>query len=350
MQTRPLGRTGIQVSAYALGTMMFGPHGNPDADECVRIVHRALDGGINVIDTADVYGGDGESEKIVGKALRGRRDDVVLATKFNGPMGPGPNECGNSRRWIVTAVEASLRRLGVDHIDLYQAHHPEPGTDIEETLGALSDLLRAGKVRAIGHSNLPASEIVEAQWVAERRGLARFRSEQPHYSILNRGIEREILPVCERYGLGVMVWSPLAMGLLAGRLRKGGAETASAGRLHWARRHMTDERKLDAVEALVPVAEQAGLSLPHLALAFVTAHPAVTSAIIGPRTPEQLDDLLAGAGTLLDGDVLDRIDEIVPPGTDVGPVDVAYVPPALAQSELRRCVPCAARSVSRIGQ
>jgi aryl-alcohol dehydrogenase-like predicted oxidoreductase len=337
MQTRPLGRTGIQVSAYTLGTMMFGPYGNPDPDDCVRIVHRALDGGITVIDTADVYGGDGESEKIVGKALGGhRRDDVVLATKFNGPMGPGPNQRGSSRRWIVSAVEGSLRRLGVDHIDLYQAHHPEPGTDVEETLGALTDLLRAGKVRAIGHSNLPASDIVEAQWVAEQRGLARFRSEQPHYSILNRGIEREILPVCERYGLGVLVWSPLAMGLLAGRLRKGSAETASAGRLHWARQHMTDERKLDAVEALARIAERAGLSLPHLALAFVTAHPAVNSAIIGPRTPEQLDDLLAGAGTLLDDDLLDRIDEIVPPGTDVGPVDVAYVPPALAQPELRR--------------
>jgi aryl-alcohol dehydrogenase-like predicted oxidoreductase len=254
-------------------------------------------------------------------------------------MGPGPNQRGNSRRWIVTAVEASLRRLGVDHIDLYQVHHPEPGTDIEETLGALTDLLRAGKVRAIGHSNLPASEIVEAQWVAERRGLARFRTEQPHYSILNRGIEREVLPVCERYGLGVMVWSPLAMGLLGGRLRKGGPETASAGRLHWAGRHMTDERKLDAVEALVAVAEQAGLPLPHLALAFATAHPAVTSAIIGPRTPEQLDDLLAGADKVLSDDVLDRIDDIAPPGTDLGPVDVDYVPPALARPELRRRAP-----------
>jgi aryl-alcohol dehydrogenase-like predicted oxidoreductase len=336
MQTRPLGRTGIQVSAYALGTMMFGRYGNPDPDDCARIVHRALDGGINLIDTADVYGGDGESEKIVGKALRGRRDDVVLATKFNGPMGSAANRRGSSRRWIVSAVEGSLRRLGVDHIDLYQAHHPSPGTDVEETLSALTDLLRAGKIRAIGHSNLPASDIVEAQWVAERRGLARFRSEQPHYSILNRGIEREILPVCERYGLGVLVWSPLAMGLLAGRLRKDNAETPSPGRLHWARQHMTDERKLDAVEALAQLAEEAGLLLPHLALAFVTAHPAVTSAIIGPRTPAQLDDLLAGAGTLLDPDLLDRIDEIVPPGADVGPIDVAYVPPAIARPELRR--------------
>ncbi|MFD4637712.1 aldo/keto reductase [Lentzea sp. NPDC058436] len=335
MRTRPLGRSGIQVSPYVLGTMMFGPYGNPDPDACVRIVHRALDAGINMIDTADVYG-DGESEKIVGKALRGRRDDVVLATKFNGPMGADANQRGSSRRWIVTAVEGSLRRLGVDHIDLYQAHHPEPGTDVEETLAALTDLLRAGKIRAIGHSNLPASDIVDAQWVAERRGLARFRTEQPHYSILNREIEREILPVCQRFGLGVLVWSPLAMGLLAGRLRRGNAETASAGRLHWARRHMTDERKLDAVEALAQVADQAGLSLPHLALAFVTGHPAVTSAIIGPRTLDQLDDLVAGADTLLADDVLDRIDEIVPPGTDVGPIDVAYAPPSITQPGLRR--------------
>ncbi|HEX7306633.1 aldo/keto reductase [Lentzea sp.] len=336
MHTRPLGRTGIQVSAFTLGTMMFGPYGNPDRDECVRMVHRALDQGITTIDTADVYGGDGESERIVGEALRGRRDDVVLATKFNGPMGTGPNRRGSSRRWVVEAVEGSLRRLGVDHVDLYQVHHPDPGTDVEETLSALTDLLRAGKVRAIGHSNLPPSDIVEAQWVAERRGLARFRSEQPHYSILNRGVEREILPVCARFGLGVLVWSPLSMGLLSGRLRRGSAERPSAGRLHWAPRHLTDERKLDAVEALAALAGEAGLSLPHLALGFVTAHPAVSAAVIGPRTPRQLDDLLAGADITLSGDVLDRIDEIVPPGVDLGPVDVEYVPPALALPALRR--------------
>ncbi|AOS61897.1 aldo/keto reductase [Actinoalloteichus hymeniacidonis] len=339
MRTRPLGRTGIQVTPYALGTMMFGRAGNTDHDDCVRIIHRALDAGINTIDTADVYGGDGESEEIVGKALRGRRDDVVLATKFSGPMGPGANQQGGSRRWIVEAVEGSLRRLGVDHLDLYQLHHPDPDTDHEETLGALTDLLRSGKVRAIGHSNLVASEIVEAQWVSQRRGLARYRSEQPHYSILNRGIEREILPICERYGLGTLVWSPLSMGLLTGRFRKQGGEAASASRLRWAPKHMTDERKLDAVEALIPVAEQAGVPLPHLALAFVIAHPAVTSAIIGPRTMTQLDDLLAGVGTSLDDDLLDRIDEIVPPGTDLGPVDVAFVPPSLRAAWLRRRVP-----------
>ena len=335
MRMRPLGRTGIQVSPYCLGTMMFAPYGNPDPDDCARIIHRALDAGINFIDTADVYGGDGETERIVGRALNGRRDDVVLATKFNGPMGTDPNRRGNSRRWIVTALENSLRRLGVDHIDLYQVHHPEPGTDIEETLAALTDLMRAGKVRAIGHSNLPAAEIVEAQWASERRRLARFRTEQPPYSILNRGIERDVLPVCERYGLGTLVWSPLGSGLLTGRYRKGG-EQPSSGRMHWVPKHMTDPRNHDAVEQLVPIAEQAGLSLTHLALAFVVSHPAVTSAIIGPRTMAHLDDLLAGAATTLDDDTLDRIDEVVPPGVNPGTLDIAYTPPALTQADLRR--------------
>jgi aryl-alcohol dehydrogenase-like predicted oxidoreductase len=332
---RILGRTGIQVSPFALGTMKFGPYGNPDPDDCVRIIHRALDAGINFIDTADVYGGNGETERIVGKALQGRRDDVVLATKFNGPMGDDPNRQGNSRRWIVTAVEDSLRRLGVDYIDLYQVHHVDHRTDMEETLAALTDLLRAGKVRAIGTSGLPASQIVEAQWLAERRGLARFRTEQPHYSILNRGIERDVLPTCQQYGLGTMIWSPLAAGLLTGRFRAGG-EPISANNLHWLPQHMTDQRKHAAIEHLVPIADHAGLSLTHLALAFVINHPAVTSAIIGPRTMAQLDDLLAGAGTTLGDDILDRIDEVVAPGTDLGAIDVAHVPPALAEPGLRR--------------
>ncbi|MDX3659842.1 aldo/keto reductase [Streptomyces sp. ID05-26A] len=335
MRMRTLGGTGIQVSPFCLGTMKFGPHGNPDPDDCVRIIHRALDAGINFVDTADVYGGDGETERIVGKALRGRRDDVVLATKFNGPMGTDPNRQGNSRRWIMTAVEDSLRRLGVDHLDLYQVHHADHRTDAEETLSALTDLLRAGKVRVIGTSGLPAAQIVEAQWLAERRGLARLRTEQPHYSILNRGAERDVLPTCERYGLGVLTWSPLAAGLLTGRFRPGG-EPVSAGSLHWLPRHMTDERKHAAVEQLLPIAADAGLSLTHIAVAFVVSHPGVTSAIIGPRTPAHLDDLLAGAGTTLTDDVLDRIDEVVPPGTDLGAVDVAPVPDALARPGARR--------------
>src|SRR4051795_3528960 len=214
MEMRTLGRTGVKVSPLCLGAMMFGAWGNPDHDDSIRIIHAALDAGINFVDTADVYSA-GESEEIVGKALAGgRRDDVVLATKAHGAMGQDPNHQGNSRRWLVREVEDSLRRLQTDHVDLYQIHRPSPDTDIEETLSALTDLLRSGKVRAIGSSTFPASEIVEAQWVAERRGLARFRTEQPPYSILDRGIERDMLPVCERYGMGVMVWSPLSKGML----------------------------------------------------------------------------------------------------------------------------------------
>ncbi|MFF0246957.1 aldo/keto reductase [Streptosporangium sandarakinum] len=333
MRMRPLGRTGIQVSPYCLGTMMFGRVGNPDHDECVRIIHRSLDAGINVIDTADVYSCS-ETEEIVGKALKGRRDDVILATKVNGPMGEDPNRAGNSRRWIVTEVEHSLRRLQTDHIDLYQIHHPDPRTDIEETLAALTDLMRDGKVRAIGTSNFPASDIVEAQWVAERRALARFRTEQPPYSLLNRGVEREVLPVCERYGMGTLVWSPLGMGLLTGRYRED--RKAPANRMAWVPRHMTDERTHDTVERLALLAEEAGIPLTHMAMAFAVAHPGVTAAIIGPRTMEQLDDLLAGAGTVLGDDVLDRIDEIVPAGSDVGLLDVSYDPPAVTRAGLRR--------------
>ncbi|MBD3002724.1 aldo/keto reductase [Streptomyces sp. 5-10] len=335
MKTRELGRTGIRVSPYCLGTMMFGRAGNPDHDDCVRIIHRALDSGINFIDTADVYGPHGESEDIVGKALKGRRADIVLATKVNGTMGEDPNRGGSSRRWIIAEVEQSLRRLGTDHIDLYQVHHPDPHTDVEETLSALTDLVRSGKVRAIGSSNLPASEIVEAQWVADRRGLHRFRTEQPPYSILNRGIEREVLPVCRAYGMGVLVWSPLAAGLLTGRYRKGGP-TVRNERMKWVPRHLTDERKLDAVEQLIPLAEEAGLSLTHLAMAFAITHPGVTSAIIGPRTMEHLEDLLAGAAVTLDDEVLDRIDRTVAPGTDIGPIDVSYTPPSVQHPALRR--------------
>ncbi len=332
MQYRTLGRTGIKVSPYALGAMMFGAIGNPDHDDAIRIVHRALDAGINIIDTADVYS-RGESEEIVGKALLGRRDDVVLATKLSLPMGDDPNQRGNSRRWIITEVENSLRRLQTDHIDLYQIHRPDPDTEIEETLSALSDLVRSGKVRAIGSSTMPASDIVEAQWVAERRGLERFRTEQPTYSILNRGIESEVLPVAQRYGMGTIVWSPLAQGMLTGRIRKG-QQTDVRRAAHFT--HLSDERRLDAVEQIVALAEQAGVKMTHLAMAFAVAHPGVTSALLGPRTMEQLDDLLAGIDVTLSDDVLDRIDQIVPPGTDVGKLDMAYVPPAVQRVSLWR--------------
>jgi aryl-alcohol dehydrogenase-like predicted oxidoreductase len=333
MHYRTLGRTGIKVSPYALGAMMFGPFGNADHDDAIAMIHKALDAGINFVDTADRYSA-GESEEIVGKALKGRRQNVVLATKVNGPMGEDPNQQGNSRRWIIAEVENSLRRLQTDYIDLYQIHRPDPSTDIEETLSALTDLVRSGKVRAIGHSAMPASDIVEAQWVAERRGYERFRTEQPCYSILNRAIESEVLPVTERYGMGTLVWSPLAKCMLTGRIRKGQeTDLLRAERMS----SLSDEQRLDKVEQLIPLAEEAGLPLTHLAMAFTIAHPGVTSAIIGPRTHEHLDDLLAGVEVSLSDELLDRIDEIVAPGTDVGaPDQSAYLPPALTQPGLRR--------------
>jgi aryl-alcohol dehydrogenase-like predicted oxidoreductase len=331
MQYRTLGQTGIKVSPYALGALALGTSiGNPDHDDSVRIIHKALDAGINFIDTADVYG---ESEVVVGKALKGRRDRVVLATKFSRPIGDDPNHQGASRRWIMTAVENSLRRLQTDYIDLYQVHRPDPATDIEETLSALSDLIHSGKVRAVGASAMPASDIIEAQWVAERRGRERFRTDQPPYSILSRGIEREVLPVAQRYGMGILVWGPLGQGMLTGRVRKG--QQTDLRRAHIFR-HLNDERRIDAVERLIPLAEKAGLPMTHLAITFAIAHPGVTSAIIGPHTIEQLDDLLAAADVTLTDDVLDQIDEIVPPGTDVGMLDQAYLPPALQNSSLRR--------------
>ena len=334
MQYRALGKTGIRVSPYCLGAMMFGGLGNPDHDDCIRIIHKALDFGINFIDTADRYS-RGESEEIVGRALKGRRDNIVLATKVHGAMGEDPNQQGNSRRWIMQAVDASLRRLQTDHIDLYQIHRPSPETDIEETLSALTDLIRAGKVRAIGSSTFPASQIVEAQWVAERRGLARFRTEQPPYSILNRSTEREVLPVCQTYGMGVLVWSPLAKGMLTGRYRKGQPLPDSL-RVKVFPEQMTDDRNLDTVERLIPIAEAAGLSLTHMGMAFVMAHPGVTSAILGPRTMQQLDDLLGGAAVVLSDEILDRIDAVVAPGADAGPMGAVYAPPAVTQASLRR--------------
>jgi aryl-alcohol dehydrogenase-like predicted oxidoreductase len=331
MQYRTLGRTGIKVTPYGLGALMFATQvGNSDPKDSIRIIHKALDAGINLIDTADAYG---DSEEIVGAALKGRRDNVVLTTKVSGPMGTDPNQQGASRRWIMTAIENSLRRLQTDHIDVYQIQRPDPDTDIEETLSAMTDLVRSGKVRAIGTSTMPASDIVEAQWVAERRGLERFRTEQPPYSILNRSIEREVLPVAQRYGMGILVWGPLGQGMLTGRVRRGQDTDVRRAKMHKA---FSDDRRLDAVEQLIPLAEEAGLSMTHLAMAFAIAHPGVTSALLGARTMEQLDDLLAGVDVALTDDVLDRIDEIVAPGTDVGTLDQAYVPPALQNTSLRR--------------
>lgn len=335
MKYRSLGRTGIKVSAYCLGSMMFGKGGNPDHEECSRMIHRSLDAGINYIDTADAYS-HGESEEIVGKALKGRRDSVVIGTKVFHPMGDDPNRRGGSRRWITSAVEDSLRRLQTDYLDLYQLHRPAPDTDIEETLSVLSDLMRAGKIRAIGTSTFPAADIIQAQWVAERRALARFRIEQQPYSILNRQIEREVLPVCQRCGMGVAAWSPLAKGLLTGKYRKGQKQPETL-RAKYFPKMMSDETSLERIEHLIPLAQSAGLSLTHMALAFVVAHPAISSAIIGPRTMAQLDDLLAGAEVTLSDDVLDRIDAIVPPGVDVAPLEGStYSSPEISQAVLRR--------------
>jgi aryl-alcohol dehydrogenase-like predicted oxidoreductase len=340
VEYRTLGRTGIQVSELCLGTMMFGGWGNRDEAECRRMVDTALDAGINFIDTADEYAFGG-SEEMVGRVIRGRRDRIVLATKFHHQMGEGRNRSGNSRRWIMIAVEDSLRRLGTDYIDLYQVHRPDPATDIDETLGALSDLIRHGKVRAVGTSAFPAEQLVEAQWASQRRGRERFATEQPSYSIFARHAEAGVLPVAERFGLGVFVWSPLNGGWLTGKYRRGAPPPEDSR----AAKHPDyfdfgqagiAERKLDLVERLAELASEAGLTLIQLALGFVLSHRAVTAAIIGPRTHEQLDSQLPAAGVRLGDDVLDRIDALVPPGTTLNPEDVGWIPPALTDSRLRR--------------
>jgi aryl-alcohol dehydrogenase-like predicted oxidoreductase len=339
MNLHTLGRTGIKVSPLCLGAMMFGAWGNPDHDDSIRIIHQALDAGINFIDTADVYS-DGESEVIVGKALASLdRSRVVLATKVHFNMGDDPNAQGNSRRWITAECDNSLRRLGVDYIDLYQIHRPDQTTDIDETLGALSDLVHAGKIRAFGSSTFPAEQIVEAQWVAERRGRERFQTEQPPYSILVRGIEKDVLPTAQKYGMGIIPWSPLAGGWLSGKYGAG-KENASrrAARLP-ARYDLSlpgNQRKLEIVDQLTDLAQETGLTLIQLALAFVLEHPAISSAIIGPRTMEQLESQVSAPDVVLDASMLDRIDEIVPPGTNVNPGDAGWSPPDLTNTRTRR--------------
>ena len=344
MRHRTLGTTGVKVSNLCLGAMMFGAIGNRDHDDCVAIIHAALDAGINFIDTADVYSA-GESEEIVGKALKGRRDDVVLATKFHGGMGEDPNARGGSRRWIMREVEASLRRLRTDHVDLYQVHRLDPSTDLDDTLSALSDLVHQGKVRYLGSSTFPADAIVEAQWAAERRGHERFRCEQPPYSIFVRGIEDRVLPVCERYGMGVIPWSPLNGGFLTGRYRPG-VEIERTGRAARMPQRFDPEiptvaAKLDLIPELESLAADARMPLTHLALAFTLTHPAVSSTIIGPRTMDQLTSLLGASDVTLDDDVLDRIDALVPPGTNVNPADAGWQSPAVQQAWRRRRPPAA---------
>jgi aryl-alcohol dehydrogenase-like predicted oxidoreductase len=339
VEYRTLGGTGVEVSALCLGAMMFGAWGNPDHEDSIRIIHRALDAGVNFVDTADVYS-RGESEEIVGKALKGRRDRIVLATKAHGAMGDDPNERGNSRRWLIEECEASLRRLGTDWIDLYQIHRWDPDTDHDETLGALTDLVHAGKVRYIGSSTYPPSSIVAAQWTALQRGRERFVCEQPPYSMLVRAVEAEVLPVCQQYRMGVIAWSPLAGGWLTGRWRKGQEAPQSTRAQRLPQRYdlalPDNQRKLDAADALAQLAEELGMTLIHMALAFVISHPAVTAAIIGPRTIEQLESQLGAVDVRLDAATLDRIDEIVPPGTNVSPADSGWTPPAVADPTLRR--------------
>jgi len=339
MEYRSLGRTGITVSSLCLGAMMFGSWGNPDHDDCIRIFRKAIDEGVTFVDTADVYSA-GESETIVGKALAGiDRDSIVLATKVHGPMGRDRNAKGNSRRWIIAECDNSLKRLGTDYIDLYQIHRPEPDTDVDETLGALTDLIRAGKIRYAGSSTFPAYQIVEAQWVAERRGRERFVTEQPPYSILTRGIEADVLPVCGKYGMGVLPWSPLAGGWLSGKFGEGKDNTSRRAERIPDRYDMSlpgNQQKLQVVTELAGVAHDAGLSILELAIGFVLAHPHVTSPIIGPRTMEQLDSLLAAEPKRLDSDLLDKIDELVPPGANLNASDGGWSPPSLAQAGLRR--------------
>ena len=338
MQYRTLGRTGVQVSSLVLGAMNFGAIGRTTQDDATALVDAALEGGINLIDTADMYSG-GESEEMVGKAIAGRREDIVLATKASLPMGEERNHQGSSRRWLVSELDNSLRRLGVDHIDLYQIHRWDPRTSDEETLSALTDLQRAGKIRYFGSSTFPAYRIVQAEWAARQNHLSRYVTEQPSYSILQRGVEAHVLPVTEQYALGVLAWSPLASGWLSGAIRAGQTITTSRSTLMPERFDTTipaNRARLDAVEQLAKVADEAGLTMIQLALGFVTAHPAVTSAIIGPRTLDHLHAQLAAADTVLMPDVLDAIDAIVAPGTDLAPHEKLDTPPALLDPSLRR--------------
>ena len=338
MQYRTLGRTGVQVSTLSLGAMNFGRIGQTTQEDAAAITDAALEAGVNVIDTADFYS-QGQSEEIVGRALAGRRDDVVLATKAFLPMGDERNHRGASRRWLTTALDDSLRRLGVDHIDLYQVHRWDPTTTDEETLSALTDLQRAGKIRYFGSSTFPAYRIVESQWAAQQHHLGRYVTEQLHYSLLNRGAETDVLPVTESYGLGVLVWSPLSSGWLSGAVRRGREITTHRSAVMPGRFDLdlpSNAAKLDAVEQIAQVADQAGLTMIQLALGFVNAHPGVTSALIGPRTMAHLESQLAAADTVLSTDVLDALDAIVAPGTDLAPDDKIDTRPSVTDAALRR--------------
>jgi len=335
--TRVLGRTGVPVSPLTLGTMNFGRW--QEEGESIAIIQAALDAGINVVDTADVYA-QGVSEEIVGQAIAGRRDDVFLATKFNGRLGDDPRHAGSSRRWITRAVEDSLRRLGTDHLDLYQAHRPDPTTDLLETLQTLDGLVRQGTIRYYGTSTFSAQQQVEAHWLAEKHHLIAPHTEQLPYSLLVRSAEREVFPVVQSYGVGVISYGPLAAGWLSGGYRIGAEQPASArADLIPGRFDVTaarNRRKLEAADALAALAEQNGLTLIELAVAFALNHPAISSVIIGPRTADHLEAYLKAATVELSDDVLDRIDEIVEPGTHFIERDTGRDTPSLQPQALRR--------------
>lgn len=339
MEYRPFGSTGLRVSRYGVGTLMLGAWGNTDRGECVRIIHRALDAGVNLVDTADVYAA-GESEEIVGAALSGRRDDVLVSTKFHNPMGPGENQRGNSRRWIFQSVDASLERLGTDWIDVYHVHRVDPNTAIEETVDALDDLVRAGKIRYWGTSMFPAGQFVDAVWAADRRRASPPRSEQPLYNILSRGIENDVLPTCLRHGAGVITWSPLSGGWLTGKYsRQDPAPEGTRAARFPEYFDAGNEVKFDKVDRLQAIAAEAGVSLTHMALAWCGEHPAVSTTLLGPRTERQLQDLLGAVDVSLDHQILDRIDEVHRPGVLLNPDDQDWSSPDLEPAARRRRQP-----------
>jgi 1-deoxyxylulose-5-phosphate synthase len=315
MEYRTLGRTGVKVSPLCLGAMNFG--GPTSEEDSIRIVHAALDAGINFVDTANVYTG-GASERITGKALAGRRDKVVLATKFWNKMGDGPNDSGGSRFHIMQACEDSLRRLNTDHIDLYQIHRPDLNLPQDETLRALDDLVRQGKVRYVGTSTFPAWMIVESIHISEKAGLNRYVSEQPPYNLLDRRIENEVVPVCQRYGLAILPWSPLGGGVLAGKYppNQQPPDGSRLATLTFYKERISD-RAREVAHEMGQVAAAVGLTLPQLATLWVKDQPGITAPIIGPRTMEHLETALSILDKTLSADVAARLDELNPPGSAV---------------------------------
>lgn len=343
MEQRPLGETGIWVSELCLGAMMFGAIGNTDRDECVSIVHRALDAGINFFNTADGYS-HGESEQVLGEALAdGRRDEAIISVKTGLALDGDKNHGGGSRRWLTRAVEGSLRRLNTDYIDIYELGVPDAATDLDETLGALTDLARAGKIRAFGTSKQTPSRLVEARALAERRGHGYFRVEEVPYSMINRAVEYDLLPTCQRLGTGVLAFGALGGGWLSGRYQDVATARGAASpmRAHLSRMEADDPAnatKLATVQALGDLAKQAGLTLIQMATAFVLRHPGVSAAVIGPRTLDQIEGYLAVEGVDLSDDVLDQIDAIVAPAVsvDIDDAMLALGGPALQPENRRR--------------